>query len=73
MPSPAVNYKTIADSVATLLFPRAEVVLYDLAKQKTVHIANNISKRKIGDDWALEKIGGDVVDSNGGLNCWPPS
>jgi len=39
MPSPAVNYKTIADSVATLLFPRAEVVLYDLAKQKTVHIA----------------------------------
>jgi predicted transcriptional regulator YheO len=56
------NYKTIADSMATLLFPHAEVVLHDLATQTVVHIANNISKRKIGDDSALEEIGGDLSE-----------
>jgi predicted transcriptional regulator YheO len=55
------NYKTIADSMATLLFPHAEVILHDLASQTVVHIANNISKRKIGDDSALEDIAGDVT------------
>ena len=54
------NYKTIADSMALLLFPHAEVVLHDLATQTVVHIANNISKRKIGDDSALEEVGGDL-------------
>lgn len=55
------NYKTIADSMATLLFPHAEVILHDLATQTVVHIANNISKRKIGDDSALEEIAGDLT------------
>jgi predicted transcriptional regulator YheO len=55
------NYKTIADSMATLLFPHAEVILHDLASQTVVHIANNISKRKIGDDSALEDIAGDLT------------
>lgn len=55
------NYKTIADSMATLLFPHAEVILHDLASQTVVHIANNISKRKIGDDSALEEIAGDLT------------
>lgn len=54
------NYKTLADSMATLLFPHAEVVLHDLATQTVVYIANNISKRKIGDDSALEEIAGDL-------------
>jgi len=55
------NYKTIADSMATLLFPHAEAILHDLASQTVVHIANNISKRKIGDDSALEDIAGDLT------------
>jgi predicted transcriptional regulator YheO len=55
------NYKTIADSMATLLFPHAEVILHDLATQTVVHIAHNISKRKIGDDSALEEISGDLT------------
>jgi predicted transcriptional regulator YheO len=55
------NYKTVADSMATLLFPHAEVILHDLATQTVVHIANNISKRKIGDDSALEEIAGDLT------------
>jgi len=55
------NYKTIADSLATLLFPHAEVILHDLSSQTVVHIANNISKRKIGDDSALEEISGDLA------------
>jgi predicted transcriptional regulator YheO len=59
-PSQLLNYKTIADCIATLLFPHAEVVLHDLATQTVVHIANNISKRKIGDDSALEEIPGDL-------------
>lgn len=54
------NYKTIADSLTTLLFPHAEVVLHDLATQTVVHIANNISKRTLGDDSALEDIGEDL-------------
>lgn len=54
------NYKTIADTLATLLFPHAEVVVHDLATQTVAHIANNISKRKIGDDSALEDIAGDL-------------
>ncbi len=53
------NYQTIADSIATLLFPHAEVILHDLKTQQVAHIANNLSKRKIGDDSALEELPGD--------------
>lgn len=42
------NYKTNADCMATLLFPHAEVILHSLATQTVIHIANNISKCKIG-------------------------
>lgn len=54
------NYTTLADSMAQLLFPHAEVVLHDLATQTVVHIANNLSRRKLGDDSALEELSGDV-------------
>ncbi|MGE8416860.1 helix-turn-helix transcriptional regulator [Pseudomonas sp.] len=54
------NYTTIADCIATLLFPHAEVVLHDLRSQSVVYIANNISKRKIGDDSALETLPADL-------------
>jgi len=53
------NYKTIADCIATLLFPHAEVILHDLHSRTVVHIANNFSKRALGDDSALEELPGD--------------
>ncbi|MEX6501315.1 helix-turn-helix transcriptional regulator [Pseudomonas zhanjiangensis] len=63
-PTPAAdldNFRTIADAIATLFFPHAEVVLHDLRTQKVDYIANNISKREIGDDAALEDmLEGDV-------------
>lgn len=58
------NYKVIADSIATLLFPHAEVIVHDVHRQAIVHISNNISKRKLGDDSALEKELGDFQNSD---------
>jgi predicted transcriptional regulator YheO len=56
------NYRAIADAIATLFFPHAEVVLHDLRTQKVDYIANNISKREIGDDAALEDLLSGEVD-----------
>lgn len=56
------NYRVIADAIATLFFPHAEVVLHDLRTQKVDYIANNISKREIGDDAALEDLLSGEVD-----------
>jgi len=55
------NYRAIADAIATLFFPHAEVVLHDLRTQKVDYIANNLSKRTIGDDSALEDMLSDEV------------
>ncbi|CAM3772606.1 Transcriptional regulator DauR [Pseudomonas reidholzensis] len=54
------NYKTVADSIATLLFPHAEVILHEVSSRTVVHIANNFSKRKLGDDSALDELPGDI-------------
>ena len=57
LPDPALdNFRAIADAIATLFFPHAEVVLHDLRTQKIDYIANNLSKREIGDDAALEDM-----------------
>lgn len=56
-----LNYQIIADSIATLLFPHAEVILHDLKTQQVVHIANNLSKRKVGDDSALDELPSDSL------------
>ncbi|MDE3738514.1 MULTISPECIES: transcriptional regulator [Pseudomonas] len=56
------NYRAIADAIATLFFPHAEVVLHDLRTQKIDYIANNISKRCVGDDAALEDMLSEDVD-----------
>ena len=62
-PAPELdNYRTIADAIATLFFPHAEVVLHDLRTQKVDYIANNISKRVIGDDAALEDMLSGEID-----------
>ncbi|MFJ2982812.1 MULTISPECIES: transcriptional regulator [unclassified Pseudomonas] len=53
------NYKAIADSIALLLFPHAEVIVHEVRSQTVVHIANNFSKRKLGDDSALDLELGD--------------
>lgn len=58
------NYKAIADSIAMLLFPHAEVVIHELASQTVVHIANNISKRKLGDDSAIEDLAGEPLSAS---------
>lgn len=55
------NFHAIADAIATLFFPHAEVVLHDLRTQKVDYIANNLSKREIGDDSALEDMLSDDV------------
>ncbi|MDR9751442.1 PAS domain-containing protein [Pseudomonas sp. SZMC_28357] len=50
------NFRAIADAIATLFFPHAEVVLHDLLTQKIDYIANNLSKREIGGDSALDDM-----------------
>jgi len=72
-PQPALsprfsNYAAMADGVATLLFPHAEVVVHDLRSQTIVHIANNISKRQLGDDSALHDL---PADLNGATRLGP--
>lgn len=46
----------MADGIAALFFPFAEVVVHDLASQTVVHIANNLSRRELGDASALDEV-----------------
>ncbi|MFG0669604.1 transcriptional regulator [Pseudomonas sp. xss_1] len=62
------NYQAIAESIALLLYPHAEVVVHDLQTQTVVHIANNISKRSLGDDSAIAEDLGDLL---GGAKLGP--
>ncbi|MCD5362074.1 helix-turn-helix transcriptional regulator [Chromobacterium aquaticum] len=50
------RYQSITDAIATLFYPYAEVVLHDLATQSVAYIANNFSKRELGDDSGLEEL-----------------
>jgi predicted transcriptional regulator YheO len=43
------RYVPIAEAIARLLAPNAEVVVHDLLKGKIIHIANRLSKRRRGD------------------------
>jgi len=45
----ASRYVPIAEAIARLLAPNAEVVLHDLSKGRIVHIANCFSRRRRGD------------------------
>ncbi len=62
------NYKAIADSIALLLYPHAEVIVHELRSQTVVHIANNFSQRKLGDDSAIDHELGDLLE---GANLAP--
>ncbi|KAF1722247.1 helix-turn-helix transcriptional regulator [Pseudoxanthomonas wuyuanensis] len=51
-PSPAASlapHFPVADAIAALFRPHVEVVVHDLLTMKIAHIANPISKRKVGD------------------------
>ena len=39
----------VAEAIATLFNPQAEVVIHDLASGQIAYIANNISRRQVGD------------------------
>jgi predicted transcriptional regulator YheO len=58
------KYKPIADAIAVLLHPYAEVVIHDIIKDSIVHIANPYSKRRVGDS---SYLGFDGDDSDFGL------
>jgi predicted transcriptional regulator YheO len=42
------RYVPVAEAIAILLKPHAEVVIHDLKSEKIAYIANNISRRQIG-------------------------
>ncbi|WP_459572435.1 helix-turn-helix transcriptional regulator [Cupriavidus sp. 8B] len=50
------RYAAIADSISTLFFPYAEVVIHDTADRKVIHISNNLSRREVGDDSSIDEL-----------------
>lgn len=57
------NYQAIADAVATLFFPHAEVIIHEIYSQQIVYISNNFSQRKLGDHSALDQLPGAFEDA----------
>ncbi|WP_290439531.1 helix-turn-helix transcriptional regulator [Paraburkholderia fungorum] len=53
---PLAPYCAVADGIAMLFPPYTEVVLHNLATQTVVYVANNQSRRELGDDSALDDI-----------------
>ena len=53
----------MADGIAALLFPFAEVVVHDLTSQTVAHIANNLSRRVLGDASALDDLAHGQTDN----------
>jgi len=48
------RYAPVADGIVLLFSGYVEVIIHDIESQSIVYIANNISKRKLGDDSALD-------------------
>jgi predicted transcriptional regulator YheO len=48
--------EAVANGIAALFYPYVEVVIHDLGSQTITYIANNLSKRELGDASALEEI-----------------
>jgi len=46
----------MADGVAALMFPHAEVVIHDLQRQEIVYLANNYSNREIGSPSHMDEV-----------------
>ncbi len=58
-----VRTRPLAEGIAALLFPFAEVVVHDLESQTIVHIVNSLSRREVGDATALDDIDFDASES----------
>lgn len=61
-----LRFVPIAEAVATLLKPHAEVVIHDLRTQTIAYIANNLSRREVGGSSLAElkdigSLGTDVI------------
>ena len=56
MPGKWDQYNQIAQGIATLLHPYAEVVVHDLEKQQIAILVNNFSKSKIGHEASQPNI-----------------
>lgn len=54
-------YFPIADAIATLFRPHVEVVIHDLSSLKVAHIANPISKRRVGDSSVADQVSEDSL------------
>ncbi|MCK7427938.1 helix-turn-helix transcriptional regulator [Enterobacter chengduensis] len=54
---------SVANGIAALFFPSVEVVIHDVGTGKVVYIANNLSKRKPGDDAGLDDLQKDQLAS----------
>jgi predicted transcriptional regulator YheO len=50
------SFTPVCDAIALLFQPYAEVVLHDLATETVVYIANNFSKRELGEPSLLNEI-----------------
>ncbi|MCZ4273125.1 PAS domain-containing protein [Maritalea porphyrae] len=50
------NARNFADAIAALLAPNAEVIVHDVGSETIQYIANNFSKRAIGDPSNLKEI-----------------
>src|SRR5260370_5059630 len=57
------RYRSIADGIVQLFPPYTEVVIHDLSTQTVVYVANNQSKRELGDDSSLDDIEFDPEES----------
>jgi D-arginine utilization repressor len=66
------QFGPVADGLAALLHPHVEVVIHDLATQTVAYIANNLSRRALGDESALQQLAGDpgenVIGPYGKIN-----
>ncbi len=50
------RYGPVADAIAALLHPHAEVVVHDLAADRIVHISNPYSRRRVGDRSLIDEV-----------------
>lgn len=50
------RHQAMADAIAKLFYPYAEVVLHELASQTICYIANNFSRRELGDESGLDEL-----------------
>jgi predicted transcriptional regulator YheO len=58
------RFNPVADAIAKLLHPFAEVVIHDLKKDTIVYIANPYSGRKVGDPSLLDLDPGELNSIN---------